>query len=331
MPEVSVILPFYNSEKTLERSVESVLNQTFTDFELILVNNNSSDNSLTIASRLAEKDNRVKLLNETKQGVVFASQKGFNCSETKIIARADADDVWHKDKLLLQHKFLRDNPKIDLVSCCVKYIGKNANIGMQKYVHETNKNMSHEQISVNRFSELQVINPTIMFRKEAALKYGLYKEGNFPEDYDMFLRWIQAGVKYHKLPDVLLNWYDHDNRLTRTDKRYSFDAFYKLKAKYLVQFLKENNPFFPDTVIWGAGKTTKKRVQYIEELGVNIKFFIDVDIKKINDMDVFSYEKIPEEGTVYIVSFVNNQGVRAQIRDYLISKNYIERKDFIIA
>lgn len=331
MPKISVILPFYNAELTLKRSVISILQQTFNNFELLLINNNSTDNSLNIATELAKKDNRIILLTEKKQGVVFATQKGFDNSKTSFIARADADDFWHKDKLLLQYKFLKENKNIDVVSCKVNFIGDEKNKGMLTFVNETNKNLTHYEIAINRFSELQVINPTIMFRKEVALKHGLYKDGNFPEDYEMFLRWVEAGVKYHKLPKYLLDWYDSETRLTRTDERYSFDAFYKIKSSYLYNYLKDVNPNFPNIVVWGAGKRTKKRINELKKMGINIQYFIDVDKKKINNTYVISYKDIPKKGKIYIVSYVNNKGMRKEIKDYLISKKYIEGNDFIIA
>lgn len=331
MPKISVILPFYNAELTLKRSVNSILQQTFSDFELLIVNNNSTDKSLELANELSKKDNRIILLSETKQGVVFATQKGFENTKTDIIARADADDFWHKDKLLLQYNFLKENPNIDVVSCRVNFIGNIKNDGMLTFVNETNKYLKHEDIAINRFSELQVINPTIMFRKKIALQQGLYKEGNFPEDYEMFLRWIEAGVKYHKLSEYLLDWYDSETRLTRTDKRYSFEAFYRVKSSYLFNYLRINNPHFPNIVVWGAGKRTKRRTKSLKKTGINIEYFIDVDKKKINAQDVISYRNIPEKGKIFIVSFVNNKGMRKEIRDYLISKDYVEGKDFCIA
>jgi len=331
MPVISVILPFYNTERTLKYSVKSILNQNFTDFELLLINNNSTDKSFEIAEKLEKSDNRIKLLQEKKQGVVFASQKGFDCVTSDFVARADADDVWYPNKLSLQYAFLKKHPKIDVVSCRVRYIGNPDNIGMFTYVKNTNKHLTHAKISLNRFSELQVINPTILFRKNIAEKFGFYKEGNFPEDYELFLRWIEKGVKYHKLSENLLDWYDSETRLTRIDKRYSFDAFYRIKSEYLFRFLKENNPFFPEIVAWGAGKLSKKRVKYLEDKGIKIKYFIDVDKKKINDKTVISYKDIPEPINIFIVSFVNNRGIRDKIRDFLLSKNYLEGKHFILA
>jgi len=331
MPKISVILPFYNAEQTLKRSVKSILQQTFLDFELLLVNNNSTDKSLIIAEELVKKDDRIILLAEKKQGVVFATQKGFENANSNFIARADADDFWHEDKLLLQYNYLIANPEIDVISCRVNFIGDAKNDGMLTFVEETNKLLTHKDIEISRFSELQVINPTIMFRKEVATKHGLYKDGDFPEDYEMFLRWIDAGVKYHKLPEYLLDWYDLETRLTRTDKRYSFEAFYKVKASYLFNYLKENNPYFPNIVVWGAGKRTKRRAKTIKKLGINIMYFIDVNEKKINGVDVISHKNIPSKGKIYIVSFVNNKGIRKEIREYLLSKNYLEELDFIIA
>ena len=213
----------------------------------------------------------------------------------------------------------------------MNFSGDEKNDGMLAYVNETNKLLTHDEIAINRFSELQVINPTIMFKKIIALKYGLYKEGDFPEDYEMFLRWIENGVKFHKLSETLLDWYDSETRLTRTDKRYSFEAFYKIKSSYLYNYLKENNSFFPDIVVWGAGKRTKRRTKDIKKMGVNIKYFIDVDEKKINGKDVISSYNIPDRGQIFIVSFVNNKGARIIIKDFLFSRNYIEGKDFIIA
>ncbi|MCF6366988.1 MAG: glycosyltransferase family 2 protein [Bacteroidales bacterium] len=331
MPKISVILPYFNAEKTLKRSVNSIINQSFIDFELILVNNNSTDKSFEIATEYAKKDNRIILLSEKKQSVVFATQKGFGQTKTNFIARADADDVWKPDKLKLQYKFLQENPGIDVVSCKVNFIGDANNDGMLSYVNDTNKLLTNDEIVLNRFSELQVINPTILFRKEVALKYGLYKEGDFPEDYEMFLRWIENGVKYHKLQEYLLDWHDSETRLTRTDKRYSFEAFYKVKSPYLFRYLKENNRFFPDIVVWGAGKRTKRRTKGIKKMGINIKHYIDVDENKINGEDVISFKNIPKPGQIFIVSFVNNKGIRKEIKDFLLSRNYVEGFDFIIA
>ncbi|MEE4285302.1 MAG: glycosyltransferase family A protein, partial [Mariniphaga sp.] len=129
MPEVSVVLPYFNAENTLERAVESILSQTFPSFEILLVNNNSTDQSLTIAQYLAQKDSRIRLLNEPKQGVDHAMNCGLENSRGRFIARMDADDIAHPQRLEKQVRFLNENPGIGLVGSFVKYVSHNSGTG----------------------------------------------------------------------------------------------------------------------------------------------------------------------------------------------------------
>ena len=92
-----------------------------------------------------------------------------------------------------------------------------------------------------------------------------------------------------------------------------------------------HNPHHPNVVVWGAGKRSKKRVNYIEELGIKINYFMDVDKRKIGHNNVISYKNIPVKGQIFIVSYVNNRGMRAEIKSFLISMNYSEGVDYIIA
>lgn len=92
-PEISVILPFYNAEKTLETAVESILNQSFSNFELLLIDNCSTDKSFSIAQKLAKKDPRIWLLTEENPGVAHAMNCGLKNAHGKFIARMDADDI----------------------------------------------------------------------------------------------------------------------------------------------------------------------------------------------------------------------------------------------
>ncbi len=327
--EISVILPYFNAEKTLERAIDSILNQTFKNFELLLINNNSTDRSYSITEKYSSKDSRVKLLNEEKQGVAFASEKGFKHSSGKYTARTDADDFCYPEKLQKQYNFLENNKDADVIGTRVNFKGPKENKGIQLYINETNKLITHNKISLNRFIELQVINPTIMFRKEIAEKFGFYKNGDFPEDYELFLRWIDKGVKYAKLPEFLLDWHDSANRLTRTDKSYSEEAFYLTKTPYLVKYLKDINSFFPHVAIWGAGKKSRKRSDLLKNYGVEIDFYIDVDKKKINK-NTIHYKNIPIPGKHFILSYVTNRGAREEIRKFLIEKKYKEGENFMV-
>lgn len=332
MPEVSVILPFYNAEQTLEKAVTSILKQTFTNFELLLVNNNSSDNSLRIAQELAEKDERIQILHEPKRGVVPALLKAFSACQADLIARMDSDDFSSVDRLQLQYQFLKDNPDYGLVASRVRvFPATTSNMGLWRYVKWQNEILQHDKMLIKSFVESPIVTPSIMYRKEVAEEHGYVREGDFPEDYEMFLRWLSKGIKFHKLDKVLLHWRDSETRLTRTDKRYRQEAFFKVKMDYLPDFLSRNNPHHPDVYAWGDGKYARKWKAMLRDKGINILASFEVDPAKVNNKEVFHYSEIPEKGKIFIVSLVSNKGAGDKIKEYLNFIGYKEGNDFILA
>lgn len=327
-PEISVILPFYNAENTLKRAAESILAQTFRNFELLLIDNNSTDSSSRIAKNLADSDSRIKLYTEQKQGVTHAMNLGLYKASGNYIARMDSDDISHPARLEKQLNFMKKNPALDFIGCEVKYVPHNDNTaGFKRFVEWANSFHSSTQIESMRFIEIPIINPTIFFKRELYKKYGGCYDGDFPEDYEMQLRYLKNGIKMAKIPEQLLEWHDYSTRLTRTDKRYSTDAFFKAKAQYLKEWSEKNNPFHPNIWIWGAGRKSRKRSTFVEESGLKIKGLIDIVSNKPNTLH---YSKIPEVNKIFIVSMVTNSGAGQQIREFLTNRNYVEGMDFIL-
>lgn len=328
---VTVILPFFNADKTLRAAVNSILNQSINNFELLLVNNNSTDSSSIIAKELAEKDSRIILLNETKQGVANAMNCGLRNARGDFIARMDADDISLPRRLEKQRQFLIDNRKIGFVGCDVKYVAHSKNTGgFERFVAWVNSFHSPEAISTNRFVEIPVVNPTIFFRKEIYQQLGGNSDGDFPEDYEMQLRFLDAGIKMAKLPEMLFEWHDSATRLTRTDTRYSTEAFFRIKAKYFNCWAKKQNRFHPAIWVWGAGRKTRQRASLLEKEGVKINGYIDVVKNKTTRVNTIYYDDIPAPGKIFIVSLVTNYGAREQIKAYLLGRKYIEGVDFIL-
>ena len=328
MPKVSVVLPFFNAENTLEAAAKSILHQTFHDFELLLIDNNSTDKSIAFAEKLANSDKRIRVLSEPKQGVAHAMDCGLENAHGKFIARMDADDISYPERLEKQLAFLGENPEIDFVGTKVKYLTHQKNTaGFKRFVNWVNSFQTSEEIELLRFTEIPIVNPTIMFRRQLFEKHGGCIAGDFPEDYEMQLRYLDAGVKMAKLPDMLLEWHDYSTRLTRTDERYSSEAFFKTKAAYFRKWSEQNNPFHPKIWIWGAGRKTRQRSKLLEKTGLQIKGRIDIVKSK---QDALFYKAIPEPGNMFIVSMVTNVGAGAKIREFLNEQNYTEGRDFIL-
>ncbi len=330
-PKISVILPFYNAEATLERAIQSIISQSFTDFECILINNNSTDTSEQIAHKFVVADKRVKLISEKKQGVMFASNAGWDVSKGEYIARMDADDWSHPDRLKLQSEFLDLNPDYGVVASLVKHVCHSEYTGgMERFVEWSNSIITYQEILNNRFIELPIVNPTAMWRREVATKNGMYLSGSFPEDYEMWLRWLENGVKICKLDKVLLNWHDSDDRLTRTDSIYSDNSFYKIKTKYLAKWLKTNNPFHPKVAVWGASKISRRRARLLESHGIEICCYIDTKKGRQLDHSIYYYQDIPSPEEIFVLTYIKQVEHREEIREFLPQKGFEEGKNFLL-
>ena len=331
-PKISVILPFFNAEKTLKRAIKSISSQSFKDFECILIDNNSNDRSREIAQKFVDSDNRFKLISEQKQGVTSASNAGWEASRGQYIARMDADDWSYPDRLKMQNDFLDMHLDYGAVASKVKHIShSDFTGGMARFVQWSNSIVTYQEILNNRFVELPIVNPTAMWRRKTAQQYGMYLQGNFPEDYEMWLRWLDYGVKIKKLNNILLDWHDSDNRLTRTKPIYSDSSFYKIKTKYLAKWLKKNNPFYPKVAVWGASKISRRRARLLESHGVEICCYIDTkENKRQLDRKVYFYKEIPSSEKIFVLTYIRQMNAKEEIRRFLLQKGFIEGKNFLL-
>ncbi len=330
-PLVSIILPFYNAATTLRRALVSIQNQSLNSFECILIDNNSTDNSRSIALEFSTTDSRFILTEERKQGVAYASNKGSLLARAEFIARMDADDESTPNRLLTQYNFLKEHSDYGAVSGLVEFIAyTNNSRGFAQYVDWVNSVFTYHDIYLKRFIELPIVNPSTMWRKTIAQKYGIYRHGLFPEDYEMWLRWLDHGVKIAKVNTLVLRWYDSENRLTRKGDNYSIEAFYKIKSKFLYHYLKEKDVVFPKVAIWGAGKIARKRAQLLIPFGIEICCYIDISHKRHLKEQVIYYRDILPKEEMYILVYVKQQEMREQVEAFLKSRDYVEGENYLL-
>ena len=330
-PKISVILPFYNAEETLDRAIFSVHHQEFKDFECILVDNNSTDGSRRIAESWVARDDRFRLVSESRQGVMFASNRGAEIGRGEYLARMDADDVALPGRLRLQSAFLDQNPGYGAVAGRVKHVGDpQYTEGFRRFVEWSNSLCSYEEIYHRRFIEAPIVNPTAMWRRSTMEQHGMYLSGDFPEDYEMWLRWLDQGVKIAKLEEVILEWYDSEQRLTRTDPIYSDRSFYEIKSKYLAKWLIENNTFHPRVAVWGASRISRRRARILEQHGINISTYIDTKKGRQIQSEVTYFEDLPKAGEMFILTYIRQMDNRERIQAFLEERGYVEGKDYLL-
>lgn len=330
-PKVSVVLPFFNAERTLHRAVESIYEQEFADFECLLVDNNSSDGSGKIAYEWTSRDRRFKLVRESRQGVMYASNRGAEQSLGDYVARMDADDWAYPERITLQVEFLNRNPGYGAIAGRVRHVGEPQQTeGFRRFVDWSNSLTSYEEISSRRFIEAPIVNPTAMWRRETMVKHGMYLSGDFPEDYEMWLRWLDRGVKIAKLPEILLDWHDSEQRLTRTDPIYSDKSFYEIKSRYLAKWLKEHNPFHPNVAIWGASRISRRRARILEQHGIRINTYIDTKKSRQIEKKVIYYQDLPEAGSCFVLTYIRQMNNRERIQEFLEERGYVDGVNYLL-
>ncbi len=334
-PSVSIILPFKDAEETVLDCIRSIKAQTFDYWELIAVNDSSIDGSLQKVTLSAQNDTRIKIYNNKGKGIVDALNTAIWLSVGKFIARMDADDTMHKERLSLQFDFLRNNKDIGLVSSLVTHKGneKDDFRGYQNYVNWINNLIDPEEISKNRFIESPIAHPSVMFRKELLSLFGNYQKGEFPEDYELWLRFLDKGVKMTKINRHLLTWNDAPNRLSRKDHRYKLHAFQKIKAQYVAKWIAKRVPPRTAIHVWGYGKIARRQARFLRQFGLNIKIAYEVDSQKFrlneDGTKVIHYERVPAPGTVFILVLIGSGDIRSKITQYLTDRGYLDGENYL--
>lgn len=329
---VAVLMPFYNAAATLPETLDSIQAQSLEDFTLIAVDDGSSDDSAAIIRARMRSDPRIRLLQPGRQGVVGAMNSALAHCRSPLAARMDADDIMAPERLAQQMAFLQENPDITLVGSRVRlFPAEQIREGFREYIRWQNSCLTPQQIADNIFIELPIAHPSVMFRREAILAAGGYREGDFPEDYELLLRLHRLGHRMAKLEQVLLHWRDSGTRLTRVDRRYRREAFDRIRARYLAQDRRlQQRPL----AFWGAGRNTRKRVAHLLEHGYRPSVWIDIDPRKIGN--VIAGARVVAPGWLertekpFVLSYVSNHGARERIARELQTMGYREGRDYLM-
>ncbi len=210
-PAISVIMPVYNAEKFLKDSIESVLNQTFKDFEFIIVNDGSTDNSLNIIESYIDKDSRIKIINQENSGVSVARNVGIKNASGEYIAFIDSDDIWVNNKLELQmEEFIKD-PELKICGARAKVINdENQEIGKFNYPP-----LSYFKIRLDSYYKNPFITSSLIIKKEILKDNKLFRQKmKLCEDYEFITKYIHKN-KSINIDKYLVYYRIHINSSSR--------------------------------------------------------------------------------------------------------------------
>jgi glycosyltransferase involved in cell wall biosynthesis len=333
MPVISIILPFHNAAATLPACLASIARQTLGDFELLAIDDGSTDESAALVRAHASRDARTILLDPGRVGLVAALNLGVAHARAPLLARMDADDLMHPQRLALQHDFLAANPQIALVAARVaSFPQRLVRAGYQEYVRWQNDCLTPEQIAAAIYIESPFAHPSVTLRRSAlAAAGGPYAEGPFPEDYELWLRMHRAGLPMAKLPRTLLAWREGPGRASRADPRYRREAFDALRARFLAEDprLRQGR----DLVYWGAGRPTRLRAKLLIDRGFPPTAWIDIDPDKIGHIvwgaPVRPPEWLDQRPRPFVLIYVTAHGARADTERRLAARGYMPGEDYL--
>ncbi|OAT23449.1 glycosyltransferase [Buttiauxella gaviniae ATCC 51604] len=223
-PFISVVLPCNRIDPYFTDAVNSILTQSFDDFELIIIMNGMTDYDIKDIIPFLESDKRIKLLITNIKGLVFSLNLGISFARGKYIARMDADDISHRDRFIKQIEFLENNSEYDVIGCRIQLIDEHGENLEKKFpFYETSQEITNILPIRN-----VLCHPALMFRKSSLLDVGGYKFGFMSEDHELFLRMIHKGMKFANLDDNLFYYRRHDGQITSFDN--AWKNFYEISS-----------------------------------------------------------------------------------------------------
>ena len=328
-PLVSILIPFKNTALYLDDCISSIIIQTYTNWEIIIVDDGSDDNSYNIVESYAKNDSRIRLFKNEGKGIINALKLAYTKSKGTMITRMDSDDLMTDNKLEIMVNLLLENGKGHLAIGLVKYFSdQGISDGYYKYEQWLNKLTSKGSNFSEIYKECVIPSPCWMAYKSDLEQCEAFIPDRYPEDYDLAFRFYKYGLKCIPCDVMLHNWRDYSTRTSRTHEHYAQNYFLDIKLRY---FLELDFDTTRPLVIWGAGskgKTTAKTLT-----SKNIPFYWICDNPKKISKNIYGTKLKPFEFLATLkkpqsIITVANAQAQIEIKNYLNSNKMIPMVDY---
>lgn len=283
-PLISVVMSVYNGEKYLAEAIESILNQTYTNFEFIIVNDGSSDKSIDIIKEYMTKDNRIVLIDrEENKGLAYSLNEGISIAKGEYIARMDADDISLPTRFEKQIEYMEKN-ELDVCGSYIKLFGDNRKEQVIKYP------ITNEDIRFSLLFFSCLAHPTVVFKKEVFDKVKYNVDYKVAQDYQLWCDIANANFKIGNIPEVLLNYREHEAQASIEKFKRQQDTAHKIASDY-------------------AKKLEKEEINLVNQIITSKKTIGLKEIKKLFD-DIKDY--------------ANKKSIQNDLIFYILKKIYID-------
>jgi len=331
-PRISVLLPVRDCAAWLPTCLRSLARQSLASFECVIVDDGSRDGSLSLASDFAAADPRFRVFATEPRGLVPALNEGLGHCRAPVVARMDADDWMHRERLAAQLAALEADATVAAVGCHVRLFPRSELAdGMRAYERWLAGVSSPDDVRREAFVECPVAHPTLAIRTPLLRELG-YRDRGWPEDYDLLHRLLARGERIAVVPRRLLGWRQREGRLSRTHPAYSIERFTACKASFLAEgFLAKSERY----VLWGYGATGRALRRALSEHGRTPSAIVELHPgrlgNRIHGAPVLPPAALAGRDPEPVLVSVAGATPRALIRAQLDRMGYRETEDFVCA
>lgn len=272
-------MPVKNAGKYLHECLSSIRRQTFTFWELTVVNDHSADATEEILQTHCLEDERIRVFNNPGNGIIPALQHALNACTGEFVTRMDGDDLMPENKMELMTVALKAQPAKTIVTGKVQYFGTEpVSEGYLGYQHWLNERIDRKDHWDWIYRECVIASPNWMIRTADLLAMGGFDDLCYPEDYDLVLRWYQHGFRLLSLDTTTLRWREHPERTSRTSDHYDQEHFFRLKINHFLS----HQLMGQSLILWGAGSKGRLTASLLDQHGQAFGW-MDISPEKYQD------------------------------------------------
>ncbi len=320
-PKVSILLPVKNEESYVQECLRSIQNQTYINWEAILVDDHSTDKTNTLIKRFVDQDVRFRLVTNRGKGIIDALKTAYSLSKGEYITRMDADDVMYPHKIHVLLSGLLKHGKNHVAIGGIQYFSESKlKSGFKNYQNWLNKHTQQGTNFSDIFKECVIPSPCWMLSRNDLDEINAFNENRYPEDYDLAFRMYAKGFKAVETNEIIHYWRDHDLRASRVSENYKEYTFTALKWYYFNLLHRQENKLL---VIMGTGYRGKKIAKHLLDLGIGFKWISNNNEKigkhiydqMVSDLSI----DLPWSQTQCICAIANKEG-KAFIEEFFIER-----------
>ncbi|WP_282042525.1 glycosyltransferase family 2 protein [Winogradskyella flava] len=326
---ISILIPFKNTEAFIPECVESIVNQTYSHWEAIFVDDSSADLSSSIIEVFSKQDDRIKYFKNNGNGIIPALQTAFSKCKGTYITRMDSDDIMVPKRLEVMVNSLETNGRKHLAVGQVKYFrADGVSDGYARYEHWINDLTKTGNNYAEIYKECVIPSPCWMLHRDDFISCKGFEPNRYPEDYDLTFRFYRANYTCIPCDQVLLYWRDYSSRTSRTHEHYAINYFLDIKVHY---FLELDYDIKRPLTIWGAGTKGKTVAKLLIEKDIPFYWICDNQKKIGKDIygqELLNFDFLKQLSAPQSIVTVANEREQQDIRNYFAKHNMESMIDY---